>query len=452
MNVIVIVSDTLRRDHLNCYMPTRVKTPNLDMLARSSVLFERLYTGSFPTIPHRTDLMTGRYVFHTRGWSPLEKEKAIQEILLSAGYVTGMITDTYVYYAPGMNLHRGFSGYKWIRGQQGDNYVTAPIPVKYPCAKEKLRSPEKLVEQHLRNTAFRQHEREWFVAQVMSEAADWLEGNADHEKFYLYIDAFDVHEPWDPPRWYVDLYDPGYTGEEVILPRYDRCDYLTEEELNHVRALYAGEITLMDKWLGVMLEKLKDLGLWDNTAILFTSDHGFYHGEHGYIGKHTVFDRKKGWQLYEEVSHTPLLLKIPGIEGGQRCSALVQPVDLMPTLLEAVGVPAPAGGHGESIMPILRNEEEKIRSLAVSSPILPRSEDVIAYSTITDGDWTLIYGGKNVPAELYYIPDDPKQQKNLAAEKPEIVKQLHADYVEMLKGIDCPDDRLELRKEINIDV
>lgn len=446
MNIIVIVSDTLRRDYLGCYGNDWVKTPNMDKLAKESMLFERLLTGSFPTIPHRTDLMTGRYVFQNRGWAPLEGEPTLQQLLQSAGYVTYMITDTYVYFRPGMNFHRGFSGYKWIRGQQGDNFVTADIPVDYPCAKEKMRDPENLVAQHLRNTAFRQHEREWFVAQVMTEAADWLERNASHEKFYLYVDAFDVHEPWDPPSWYVDFYDKGYTGEEVILPRYDRCDYLTEEELNHVRALYAGEITLLDKWLGVLLEKVKDLSLWDSTAIVFTSDHGFYHGEHGYIGKHTVFERKKGWQLYEEVCHTPLLIYIPGIKGGERLEALVQPVDLMPTLLELAKVPTPSGLHGKSIMPILRNEEEQIRQVAVSSPRLPRAKDVTVYSTITDGEYTLIYGGKEVEPELYYIPSDPKQQDNKAKEKPDIVKQLHADYVEMLKSIDCPDDRLKLRK------
>src|SRR5262249_18018599 len=152
-----------------------------------------------------------------------------------------------------------------------------------------------------------------------------------------YLDTFDVHEPWDPPRWYVDLYDPGYEGDEPVYPRYDRAGYLTEAELRHVRALYAGEITMMDRWVGRVLEKVRDLGLWDQTCIVFMADHGWYFGEHGYIGKHTVLDRRAGWPLYQEVAHIPMLVRVPGLPPG-RCDALCQPADLLPTLCELAGI------------------------------------------------------------------------------------------------------------------
>jgi len=117
-----------------------------------------------------------------------------------------------------------------------------------PCDPNKLRHKERAVTQYLRNVALRRSEADYFVAQTMTAAAHWLELNYDqHEKFFLHVDTFDPHEPWDPPRWYMDMYDPGYEGEEVTYPVYGPCDYLTEEELKHCRALYAGEAMLVDR-------------------------------------------------------------------------------------------------------------------------------------------------------------------------------------------------------------
>jgi arylsulfatase A-like enzyme len=93
----------------------------------------------------------------------------------------------------------------------------------------------------------------------------WLEENVECQPFFLYVDTFDPHEPWDPPQWYVDLYDPGYQGEEVIYPQYAPCDFLSEAEVKHCRALYAGEVTMVDAWVGKLLNRLDDLGLREDT-------------------------------------------------------------------------------------------------------------------------------------------------------------------------------------------
>ena len=447
MNIVVIISDSLRWDCLGCYGNGWVRTPNLDRFARECVVFNRAYCGSFPTIPMRADLFTGRYVFQSRGWAPLGPEdRTFAQVLEEMGYVTMMITDTYHLMGAGMNFHRGFKGWHWIRGQEADRYITDPIPVELPCAPEKLRSPEADV-QYLRNTAFRRQESDCFVAQTMKAAADWLERNYNHERFLLYVDTFDPHEPWDPPQWYVDLYDPGYEGEVVFHPRYDFSDYLTEEELRHVRALYAGEVTLVDKWVGRLLEKLEDLGLAERTAVIFTSDHGFYHGEHSRVGKHTVLDPKRGWPLYEEVAHVPLIIRLPGMKPG-RCDALVQPVDLMATILDLAGAQAPEGIHGRSLLPVLRGEREAVRSLAVSSPKLAEDPDTIVYSTITDGEWTLIYGGEAVQAELYHLPSDPHQEWNLISQNRDVAERLHREYVRFLEELDTDEERLRTRRRI----
>lgn len=448
MNIIVIVSDTLRRDYLGCYGNDWVKTPNLDALASQAIRFDNAWVGSFPTIPMRADLFTGRYAFHRQGWAALPKgDLPLQALLKEQGYVTMLIADHTQMLGPGMNFHQEFDGFDFIRGQAGDRYVTDHIEVQLPCAPEKLRMPD-IVRRHMVNRAHWRQESDWYVAQTMRRAADWLERNHSHEKFYLYVDTFDPHEPWDPPQWYVDIYDPGYQGDVVVYPRYDRAGYLTEAELNHVRALYAGEVSLVDKWVGMLLDKVKQLGLWEKTAIIFISDHGWYHGEHGYIGKHTVLEPKKGWPYYREVATIPLIIWIPGMEGGRESDVLLQPTDVMPTILELGGGSLPEGYqiHGRSVLPVLRGEVEEIRELAVTSWQLSEDPETLAYNTITDGEWTLIHGGANAPVELYHLPDDPHEENNVTANYPEVVERLHQGYVELLEGIGTSEDRLRLRR------
>ena len=219
--------------------PTSTASPT----SRSSS--DNAFIGSFPTIPLRAELLTGRHVFHTTGWAPLQPgQTTLQSYLQQHGYVTAMITDNVQYLNPGMNYHAGFDACQWIRGHQADPWRTFHAPIEFPCDPAKLRQPQKLVVPHLRNNRNRTHEREWHDPQTIQAAIDWLEENHLQERFFLYLDLFGIHEPWDPPQRYVDLYDPGYEGEKVILPRYDRVGYMSDAELRHSRALYAGMITM----------------------------------------------------------------------------------------------------------------------------------------------------------------------------------------------------------------
>ena len=449
MNIIVIISDTLRRDFLGCYGNTWVQTPNIDALARESIVFDRCYAGSFPTMPMRADLMTGKYVFQNIGWAPLPpRTPTLQGVLRNNKCVTMLITDHTQMLAPGMNYHQGFDGVEWIRGQASDAWITDPIRIKWPCAKEKLRQPEMWVERYYRNISRRRTESDWFSPQTFSKAMQWLDTNYTHESFLLFIDTFDVHEPWTPPQWYVELYDPDYEGEDVVYPRYDKSDYLTAAEIKHVRALYAGTITMLDRWLGRLIQKVIDMGLWEKTAILFTSDHGWYHGEHKLMGKHTVLDPKKGWPFYEEVAHTPFLLRVPGLQTGVRSDLLVQPVDMMPTLLDVAEVRAPADIHGKSVLPALKNSGEPVRQYAVTSATLPVDPETISYSTITDGEWSLNYGGENGPAILHCLSSDPVQERNVISEQRAKAVTLHAEYVKLLEAIGTEESRLKPRRNL----
>jgi len=294
----------------------------LDRFAHQAVIVERAYCCSFPTVPHRNDVLSGRYTFTYKPWAPIDpKEVTLPATLNRAGKVTALFVDTPHPFAPGFNYQRDFQCWELIRGQEHDRWKTHPREVKFPCQPHKLRNPERTVVQYLRNVHDRCSEADYFPARTMTAAAEWLEKNYDTE-FFLYLDTFDPHEPWDPPQYYVDLYDPGYEGEEVIYPRYDKCDFLTEEELKHCRALYAGEVTLVDRWVGYLLERVESLGLMDNTAIFFTTDHGFYLGEHGYIGKSLITpEYQQAIPLYPEVSASPCWPTCPVARAASACPA-----------------------------------------------------------------------------------------------------------------------------------
>ena len=167
MNIILIVSDTFRRGHLGCYGNRWISTPNLDKLAAESVIFDRAYTASFPTVPNRMDLVTGRFSFVHYEWQPLPKnEVVLAEVLGEAGYITMLVADTPHIFEDGYNFDRGFSGWRRIRGQEEDRYVTDPIEVRLPCSPCKLRNPEG-VKRYLRNVSLRQSEADYFVAQTI---------------------------------------------------------------------------------------------------------------------------------------------------------------------------------------------------------------------------------------------------------------------------------------------
>src|SRR6185312_8575941 len=135
-------------------------------------------------------------------------------------------------------------------------------------------------------------------------------------------------------------------------------DVLSEAELFRLRRTYAGTVTLVDRWLGELFEALRRQGRMDDTLLIFTSDQGEPLGEHGYVR------RFRPW-LYEELIHTPLIVRMPGGRfGGRRHTALVQAVDLLPTVLSGLGVPPREGIHGHDLLPLIRGEQTKVRDYA----------------------------------------------------------------------------------------
>jgi len=453
VNIIAIMTDTFRHDHLGftgkCPL-WKAHTPKLDAFSEKCLVLDKAYQASFPTIPTRTDMMTGRFTFPVRGWTPLPPDEVVLAMhMTEADYVSMLICDTPHLVRDGHQFDRGFTAWDWLRGQEGDRAITDDIPVPLQCAPEKVRGPERMQKNHYRwRAAHWQTERDTFVARTMQRASDWLERNYTHENFFLYIDTFDPHEPWDPPQHYIDLYDPGYEGEIVDHPEYGYCDYLTPEELRHTQALYSGEVTLVDTWIGHLLEKIERLGLMENTAITILSDHGHYVGDHGRIGK-SASGPDGPWPYYDAVAHIVWMWYMPGAEGGRHESFLAQPVDFFPTIVDLAGIEKPEPLDGVSLLPLIKGEAfDAKREVAITTRDLPAGPTKPCCSTINDGEWTLHYRGADFPSELYHVAEDPAEENDLFADKRDVAERLHAAHLEVLKSARTDAKKIEPRTQL----
>ena len=447
MNVIVVMSDSLRRDHLGCYGNDWIRTPHLDAFAKQSAVFQDAYISSHPTLPNRRDLFTGRWHFPWRGWGPLGDDPVLAEWLAEAGIVSMLVGDTYHMFKEGNYFHRGFTAWEWIRGQEGDQLVIDPnIPIEFPCDPKKIRQPYPDRYPNIVRNRYRRHvETDWSAPATMRTAMEWLERNYTRESFLLWVDCFDPHEPWDPPQHYVDLYDPNYDlPEDCDYPVNARCDFLSERELKHTRARYAGEVTMVDRWFGQLIETVQLTGLWDDTMIVFTADHGHYlnyPGDGGLIGK-PLSHGGEHWPFHQSLARIPLLVRLPGAPtAGKRVRGIAQPPDVAPTILEALGLDVPDRCHGESFLPLLRGERQKRRRHAVYGAhrqLAQISNDRVSYSA---------WEARREPA-LYDLREDPLMERDLAAKDPVRAAKLHDRLLNFLAALDVPASKLaEYRAE-----
>jgi arylsulfatase A-like enzyme len=459
MNFILIISDSLRADYLGCYGSEWVETPAMDALAREGVLFRNAYAASFPTGPMRKDTHTGRFTFPYASWQDQDGgEPVLAECLTDAGYHTALIGDTFCIGA----YRRGFTEFHFIPGQNprqeegegegpGPASADAAKPRPLPADLSKLRAPMERLQAILARLARIRCEEETFVAQTMRRAACWLEGRyRASEPFFLCIDTFDPHEPWYPPRYYIDRYDPGYRGQELLEPAYWTSEYASEEEIRHMRCMYAGEVSLVDRWIGHFLDAVRRLGFWDSTAVLVTSDHGFYHGEHGYIGK-VQLSRDGGiirrWPLYATIAHIPLVVKLPEGPASAERNAFCQPPDIMPTILDLAGVPIPQSVTGASLSEAVRDGAAAVRDAAASSTTYVQDDAVRSPTAFRTRDALYIYGGDECPSRLYDLRRDPGEENDILPEQEARGREAHEKYLRFLEAIGCPEARMDGRRD-----
>jgi len=449
MNVVVIITDTLRRDYLGLYGNKSVRTPALDRFSERCVVFDRAYLASFPTMPARADIYTGKFTAPYLGWGPLPKDEVIlPQVLTDAGYRTAAMVDTPFHMRDQYGYDRGFHEFDWIASQG----------TIHEGGWRKLKPVEEIQFE-------RQYESDYCAPMTCYRAERWIERHYK-DRFFVFVDTWDPHEPWDPPSHYVEQYYPRWDGKP-IAPVYDYCKKtgVKKKELDIARACYAGEVTMVDRAIGRLIERIESLDLLRNTLIVIMSDHGFYFGEHGIFGK-CIFGEKGGQNcilgapLYEEVTRLPLMIFLPGAK-PRRTNAMVQTHDLMPTILDLVGIEIPDTVQGISAAPIVRTGGGSNRSWGVSTiPLYSPGEGsrvvdnwmrMVAadlQATITAGHWSMLYACQGAPVELYNLKTDPQQKKNLAEKYPRIVSKLHRNFYDLIAESGASEKILAPRKRL----
>ncbi len=435
MNLIVMIADSLRADHLGCYGNRWIRTPKLDHFASESAVFRYSYPENVPTVPARATWFTGRYNFPFSGWEPFRVEDVtLAEYLWDKGFTSAMITDVFHFHKPGMNMNRGFDYTEFIRGQEDDPHV---LDDSIEVELEKYHKSDGVNErwthqtvQYLRNRAHWKSEEDHFVARVVKAGMKWLDSVGRRDRIFLWLDCFDPHEPWDPPAEYTRMYDPDYKGIEIINPIVREVEgYLTAEELKHIKAQYAGEVSLVDKWAGVFLDYLREEGFFEDSMIIFTSDHGEPFGEHGMIRK------GRAWP-YEELMRIPFIIYAPG-EKPLVSDAIAQTCDLMPTALDFLGVEEPGWVEGESLLPVMRGEKGHMREFAYCGHY--------GHSwTVRNAEWNFAYylepqrpAGRYHPEdrELFHLREDPTEQENVIGEFPEVAERMELELLRFVSEL-----------------
>ena len=457
MKVIYLIADTFRRDHLGAYGNEWIHTPNLDRLAAQSAVFDDAYIGSFPTIPNRRDTLLGRgdLGLPFNRWKTLEEEEVtLPERLGEVGIPSMWIGDTQNNMTRGINMYKGYSAWHLRRGQEGDPYwLDDTVPLEWPVAPELIRYTADRWRQTLVNRAHRRAETDWFAPGTYSTAIQWLERNYQRESFLLWVDTFDPHEPWDPPQYYVDMYDPGYAGRVFEAPTYGlrRMMGITDRELRQMRARYAGEVTMVDTWVGHFLGAIDRLGIADETLLVFTSDHGTMldtPGDNGLICKPNLVgadgmrmsagrppkEPVTYYPIFRNVARIPLMVRLPGMEVGKRIEGIVQPWDMTATILDAFGVAKPPELIGDSLLPLIRGERGSLRESAICGT------EMLAQAMT--GRWIYtVWRGQRGPS-LIDLDADPLAEVNAINNHPEVAERLFGEIARFVRGQGIGDDFL----------
>lgn len=373
-NVIVIVMDTTRVDRLGCYGYSRQTSPNIDELAKDSLVYDRAIAPSSWTLPSHASLFTGKFasshgarydpkgpfalsdaiegpsaydLYRVRGLA--KDELTLAMVLKQAGYTTGAVVAA-IWLKKIFGLNKGFEFYD----------DTGVETVNSRLAKS-----------------------------VTASAIDWID-KTRLKKFFLFLNYFDAHAPYIPPEGFAKVFKP-----ETFLVR----GRPTRESYN---ALYDAEILYVDHYIGQFLKKLKEYNLYDKTMIIVTADHGELMGEHNKF--------RHGYDLYQQEIHIPMLIKYPhGEVSPARTATQVQLVDIMAIILERLKIDIPDGCQG-NFPPNLGHP--------IVSEVSPLPMEAVNgnWRAIYDGDFKFIWNSKGNHL-LFNLKNDPGEKVNLSFQR-----------------------------------
>ncbi|NOZ20528.1 MAG: sulfatase-like hydrolase/transferase [Planctomycetes bacterium] len=445
MNFVLICLDTFRADCVAALGRNDViQTPNLDKFAREGVIFDNAFGEGQPTIEYRRALVTGMRTFpwrfdydtrglwpNGRGWHKICPEyDTLSEILIEKGYTTGFYSDTYHMFKPTQNFTRGFTSWEFVRGQESDNYRSGPLDA---IDIDKYRRPgtpvNGILVQYLLNMQDRKTEDDWTSAQVFRKAIQFVEDNKASTPFFLWVDSFDPHEPWDPPTRFADQYDPDWDEPWEPIHGWGNAD---DKLKARARALYYGECTFVDLWVGRLLDKLDEVGVGDDTLVVITSDHGTELWDHDAVGKGAHRCR------YRHNNEFLFLLRMPKKHyAGRRVQGFVQNHDILPTAMAVMSIDhIPV--DGENLLPLITGEKESVRDHCITGWASHASVRTHEFN------WSTDFEAKGPEEYLFKLDDDPGEMTNVAAEQPEICAEYRSKLEDYL-GQELPaklDDRI----------
>ncbi len=432
-NVLFIAADDLRND-LGCYGHPEVKTPHLDALAARGITFDRAYCQQAVCNPSRASLLTGLRPDTLKIWDlPTHFRQARPNIVTlpqafkQHGYFAQNIGkifhnwrqdaykgDPQSWSVPAVMHYNSHGNDKALTNQNQPNSATAPR-----C--ENLDVPDEA----------------YFDGRIANLAVEALQERAQQpdQPFFLAVGFWKPHLPFNPPRKYWDLYQrsqislpahPGrpenapdiafHDGRELI--RATKNGKLTDDEVRELRHGYLAGVSYLDAQVGKLLEALENLGLAENTSIVFWSDHGFHLGENSLWCKTSNFERD---------ARVPLILATPSAKNaGKRSAALVELLDLYPTLAELCGVPAPPDLEGKSLVPLLENPQGAVKAGAFTQHPRPAyfkgAPEVMGVSVRTQNlrytEWRNFATGQVEARELYDHASDPGETRNVIGTPP----------------------------------
>jgi arylsulfatase A-like enzyme len=430
-NIVLIVIDSLRPDHLGCYGNEVVRSPNINALARESLRFTRVFPEAMPTVPARRSILTGRRVYPFRGWQPwdglakragwspiMPGTPTLPTILGERGYWTAYVSDnpflthTEVF-AP---FRDSVDRYVRVIGQRGVRRPADSVPrseaVRRLPPVMRTEPAIRQVRQYLANNGGGRVDEEQAAARVF-RASERLLGEASARKpFLMVVDSFDPHEFWAPLREDLEVYaDPAYRGADIADVRYTWSDYLSRAQLRHLRATYAASVTAVDRWLGHFLAGLRRRGLERDTVVALVSDHGIYLGEHRLTGKSDSY-------LHPELIQVPLLLRDPNGRGAGATSHYnATTIDLAPTLTALAGAPPSGRFEGADLSPLFDG----------AAPAVERGFAYGGYgnfSFMRDESWALVVRNDNGWRLLYDLRTDPQERRDVASRHPKVAREM----------------------------
>ena len=397
--VILIVADTLRPDHLSCYGYQARTTPHIDSLARSGAIFTQAVNAIPETGPALSSILTAFYPYRhgvrANVFPMPQKTRSMVQVLRDQGFKTAAFTDTFPF--------------RRLKILKGFNFFHRRVPVKTS--------------------------EEDYVASAVGPPVSWLRQNKN-EKFFVLIHYYDAHLPYNPMRPSEKTqaldYSGPYNGDMgPAMTLWDDRLEVNSEDVRYMQSLYDDEIQYVDRYVGTILEELENLGIKNETLLVFTADHGEAFGEHAYYFDH-------GDLLYEDQIRIPLIFHYPPvIPEGSRFDHQVRSVDVLPTIFQLLGQPSRGRKDGVSLAPLFKGKKDLLGtrfSVSESDAINflnPNCRGFIDgvkgkhFSIRRDGK-KLIYvpGHPDGEFEFYDLESDPDETHNLMSEKPAAAREL----------------------------